>query len=182
MKIGLIITLVVLLTVGAVGIGSYVSSYNFGNRSERAIEAGWENLQNILGQYSLKVKEAAQIPSMQTEDLAKLFTGSLEARYGADGSQAAMQWIREQNPLLDQSTYVKIQQIIEAGRNKFENEQTKFIDVKRVYETALGSFWQGMWLSVAGYPKIDLAKYKTITSQHAKVTFETGVDEGLKLR
>lgn len=179
---GTLIGLVVVGVLALVGVTSYVSNFNYGNRAERTIEAEYENLSNVLGQYSLRIKEAAQIPSMQTEDLAQLFTGSLDARYGADGSQAAMQWIREQNPNLDQSTYLQLQQMIEAGRNKFENHQTKFLDTKREYETQLGYFWTGTWLSIAGYPTIDLDDMNIVTSQYANDAFETGIEEGLELR
>jgi hypothetical protein len=72
--------------------------------------------------------------------------------------------------------------MIEAGRNKFENAQTRFIDAKRTYETNLGYLWKGTWMRIAGYPKINLDDYKIITSKHAKKTFETGVDEGVQLR
>jgi hypothetical protein len=178
----LIAVIGVLGVLAVVLVGSYVSNYNYGNEAETEIKAQYKNMKNILGQYSLKIKEAAQIPSMQTDDLAKLFNGSLGARYGKDGSGAAMQWIKEQNPNLDQSTYKKLQQLIEAGRNKFENTQTRFIDAKRTYETNLGYLWKGMWMRLAGYPKINLADYKIITSNHAKKTFDTGVDEGLQLR
>lgn len=172
----------ILAVLGVTVIGSYVSNYNYGNEAEKTIVAEYENLHNVLGQYSVKVKEAAQIPSMQTEDLAKLFNGSIAARYGTDGSQATMQWLKEQNPNLDQSTYLQIQRIIEAGRDEFKNHQTKFIDSKRTYETSLGYLWQGMWLRIAGYPKIDLAAYKTVTSNHAEEAFKTGIDNGIKLR
>lgn len=161
---------------------SYVGAHNYGVRAEKTIEAEYENLSNILGQYSLRVKEAAQIPSMQTEDLAQLFTGALDARYGGDGANAAMLWIQEQNPNLDQSTYLQIQRIIEGGRNKFENAQTKFLDVKREYETSLGLFWKGTLLSVAGFPKIDLDEFEIVTSQYAEDSFETGISEEIKLR
>lgn len=182
MNMNAIIALVVVLVFGGTVVGSYVTNYNYGNSAEKTIVAEYENLQNVLSQYSLKIKEAAQIPGMQTEDLQKLFTNSLDARYGSNGSQASMQWIKEQNPNLDQSTYVQLQRMMEAGRNKFESHQTKFIDTKRTYETNLGFLWKGMWLGVAGYPKINLDDYTIIVSQHAKKTFETGVDEGLKLR
>jgi len=178
----LIAVLGVVGVLAVVLVGSYVSNYNYGNEAEKEIKAQYKNMESILGQYSLKIKDAAQIPSMQTDDLAKLFAESNKARYGANGSQGAMQWIKEQNPNLDQSTYKKLQQLIEAGRNKFENTQTRFIDAKRTYETNLGYLWKGMWMRLAGYPKINLDDYKIITSNHAKKTFETGVDEGLQLR
>lgn len=161
---------------------SYISAHNYGARAENVIVSEYENMENILGQYSLKISEAAQIPTMQKDDLRDIFSGALQARYGKSGSQASFQWIKEQNPNLDQSTYKKLQQMIEAGRNKFENAQTKFIDTKRVYKTSLDYFWKGMWMRVAGYPKIDLSKYAIISSTHAKETFKTGIDTGLKLR
>jgi hypothetical protein len=71
---------------------------------------------------------------------------------------------------------------MEAGRNKFENAQTKFIDTKRAYETNLGYLWKGMWLRTAGYPTINLDDYKIVSSGHAKKAFETGIDEAIKLR
>jgi hypothetical protein len=88
----------VLGVLAVVLVGSYVSNYNYGNEAETEIKAQYKNMENILGQYSVKIKEAAQIPSMQTDDLTKIFSGALGARYGKDGSGAAMQWIKEQNP------------------------------------------------------------------------------------
>lgn len=178
-------SLIGLVVVGVLGVflfASYVTNYNYGVRAEKAIEARYENLQNILGQYSLRVKEAAQVPGMQTQDLAELFTGALDARYGGDGANAAMLWIQEQNPNLDQSTYLQIQRIIEGGRNKFENAQTEFLDVKREYETSLGLFWKGTLLSVAGFPKIDLDEFTIVTSEYAEKSFETGIGEEIQLR
>ncbi len=174
------ISLVILL--GLVGLGSYVSAYNYGNQAENGIKAEYTNMENILAQYSLKIGEAAQIPSMQADDLRKIFTDSLGARYGKDGSQATFQWLKEQNPQLDQKTYIKLQVMIEAGRNKFENAQTHFIDVKRVYETNLGYLWTGFWLRAAGYPKINMNEYVIISSGYAKDAFETKVEQGIQLR
>jgi hypothetical protein len=184
MKLTLIVLVAIFSAVAFVGVTSYVSAYNYGNEAEKSIKAEYANLSNVLGNYTTSIKEAGQIPAMQTEDLERLFTGSLEARYGADGSQAAMQWIREQNPNLDQSTYLKIQQMIEAGRNKFENHQQRFLDTLRVYETNRGYLWTGFWLRVAGYPTQEFvdADYKIVTSSHARESFETGIDDGVQLR
>lgn len=168
----------IIVTIAA----SYISAHNYGVRAERTIEAEYENMENILAQYSVKIKEAAQVPTMQKDDLLEVFTGAIESRYGEDGSKAAFQWIQEQNPNLDQGTYKKLMQLIEGGRNKFENAQTKFIDTKRAYETNLGYFWKGFWMKIAGYPKIDMDEYTIVSSTHAKKTFESGIDEGLNLR
>lgn len=177
-----------LITLGTIAllvislVGSYVSANNYGVREEKRIQANYDDMQNILGQYSLKVAEAAQIPDMYRDDVKEVFSEVMTSRYGEGGSKAAFQWLQEQNPNLDSSVYTKIQQIIEAGRNEFQNAQTKFIDIKRAYESSLGYVWRGLWLRIAGFPKIDLAAYKIISSDHALHTFEIGKDSGLTLR
>lgn len=171
-------TIAVIAVLGA----SYVSAYNKGNRLEKTIVATYKDNQNVLSQYSTRLAEAAQIPAMQRDDLTAVVEAALSARYGEDGSQAAMQWIQEQNPTIDSTVYVKLQTIIEAGRVDFEKAQTKLIDQKRVYETALGTFWGGTWLGIAGYPSIDLDEYGVVLSQRALDAFSTGVEAPIKLR
>lgn len=177
-----LVPLAIAMMLGLVAVFSYIKYYNYGNQAENVIKAEYTNMENILAQYGLQIAEAAQIPSMQADDLTRIFTNTLDARYGSEGSQAAFQWLQEQNPNLDQSTYARIQTMIEAGRNRFENAQTKFIDTKRVYETNLGYLWTGFWLGVAGYPKIDLDDYVIISSGRAQNAFETKVEEPIQLR
>ena len=179
---GLIITLVlvcIVALIGLIGAMSYVSAYNYGNATEVGIKATYENNRNILAQYGQKVQEAAQVPDMYKDDLIKVTTAAIQGRYGPDGSKATMQWLKEQNPTLDAGLYKKIQQIIEAGRNDFQNSQTKLVDQKRSYETASGSFWQGMWLRMAGYPKINLSDYKIISTDRADDAFKAGKESGI---
>lgn len=171
------IALVVLIS-----IGSYISAANYGNTAEKEIDAVWSNNQNVLGQYTLKVQEAAQVPEMYKNDLKEVVTAAVQGRYGEGGSRAVMQWLKEANVPFDSSMYTKMQQIIEAGRNQFTTEQTRLIDVKRSYETNLGYVWRGFWLKLAGYPKIDLAKYKPVVAGDTAKAFETGVQAPIKLR
>lgn len=162
-------------------VGSYVTNYNYGNRAEKEIVAQHKDLENVLSQYSLKVSEVAQVPTMQREDVKEVFTAAMQGRYGENGSKAMFQWLQEQNPTLDSKVYTQIQQVMEAGRNQFQNAQTKFIDTKRGYETNLGYLWKGFWLRVAGYPKIDLDDYQIVTSEHSNEAFKTGVDKGINI-
>lgn len=167
----------------AVVVGSYVSAYNYGNTAENEIKAIWENNQNILAQYTQKVQEAAQVPGMMKDDVKEVVTAALSGRYGADGSKAVFQWINEQNPTVDAQLYRKIQQIIEAGRDEFKMSQTRLIDAKRAYSTNLGFLWKGMWMRIAGYPKINLDDYKAISNDYATKAFATGKEDGpIKLR
>ena len=182
MKTGLLIAGVIAGAVVGTGVVSYISAYNTGNRLERAIVATDENNRNILAQYGNRIAEAAQVPAMQRDDLTAVVTAALEGRYGEDGSRAVFQFIQEQNPQIDSTVYVQLQRMIEAGRIEFAAAQTKLVDQKRIYETALGSFWQGTWMSVAGYPKIDLDEYQIVSTARADEAFETGVEEPMQLR
>lgn len=178
----LFVTAVIAGGIVGTGVVSYISAYNTANRLEQQIQATYEDNQNVLAQYSNRIAEAAQVPAMQRDDLTAVVTAALEGRYGEDGSQAVFQWIQEQNPQIDSTVYVQLQRMIEAGRIEFAAAQTKLVDQKRIYETALGSFWQGTWMSVAGYPRIDLAEYQIVSTVRADEAFETGIEEPMQLR
>ena len=167
--------------VGVTVVGTYVSYANQGATSEQQIKAKYENMQNVLSGYSLKVAEAAQVPSMYKNAVIDVAKAAISGRYGANGSQATFQFLKEQNPNLDPKLFVKIEEIIEGGRDNFQIEQTQFIDMKRSYQTQLALVWSGFWLRTAGYPKLDFSQYKTITSEHSNEAFATGVDKGLVL-
>jgi hypothetical protein len=180
MKTPYIILLAVGLIIASL-IGSSVSYFNYGVRAEQGIKSAYENNENILAQYSLRVSEAAQVPAKYTEDLRAVYSDAMTGRYGENGSGAVMQWIQEQNPQLSPEMYTNLQNIMVAGRTKFENAQTELVDRKRAYNTELGSAWSGFVLGIVGYPKIDLDDYNIITSLHAKDAFESGIDAGIKI-
>lgn len=170
----------VLLVVALLGAAlaifavSYISASNRGNQMEKAIEATYEDNQQKLGQYGQRILEAAQVTDMARDDLLKVVREAISGRYGENGSQAVFQAINEQNPTVDPELYRKLQQLIESGRREFQDGQTRLIDQKRVYTTALGTFWGGMFMRMAGYPKIDLNKYQAITTDRAAQVFEAG--------
>lgn len=163
--------------IGLIAFGSYVSAYNYGNRMEKELIATQTDNKNIYAQYGQKVMEVAQVPAMYRDDLVKVVTAAIEGRYGADGSKATFQWLQEQNPTLDPTMYVKIQQVIEAGRSNFENGQRRLIDVKRQYTTQLGMFWRGMWLGWAGYPMVNLEDFEIVSTSKADAVFEAGKED-----
>ena len=169
-----------LLVVGLVA--TYISSANYGNRAEQEIQAVYDNRTNILSQYTLKMQEAAQVPDMYKNDFKELVTSAMQGRYGANGSQATMQWIKENNLHLDSKMYRQLQTLIEAGRNEYQHEETHLIDLVRVYRTNLGYVWSGFWLARAGYPKIDLNQYKPIVVQSAQDAARAGIQAPIKLR
>lgn len=160
----------------------YVSASNYGVKAEAQLDGTWTNNQNILGQYTLKVKEVASVPEMYTNDLKAVLAAEMSGRYGTDGSKANMQWIKEHAVNFDSSMYKKIQQVVEAGRNEFQAAQTRLIDEKREYVTQLGTIPKSFFLSMAGFPKVDLAKYKPVVAGDTAKAFETGVQDPVKMR
>ena len=179
---GALIGIIAIVLVALLVIPSYISAANYGNRTEQALLAKVENNENIYGQGVQKVMEIAQVPTMYVEDLSRITKEAIGGRYGADGSKAVFQMLKEQNPQLDSKMYTKIQQVIEAFRNEFTQNQTEMVDMKRTYKTALGNVWQGFWLGLAGYPKTDLAKFAIVTTDKAADTFKTHKDTGIQLR
>ena len=179
--IGVIIAIAIILCLAVPAIFGYVSAYNLGNRTENQLTAMLENNENIYANGTQKVIEIAQVPSMYAEQVSKVTREAIQGRYGQDGSKAVFQFLQEQNPELDPAIFAKIQVVIEEFRNKFELAQRDMIDVKRMYNTQLGSLWTGFWLGVAGYPKVDMKKFEIVTTERARQTFDTKRDQGINL-
>ena len=170
------------LVVGLCAV-SYISANNYGATIEAQLRAERSNNQNILAGYTQKIKEAAQVPDMYVEDLTKVTNAAIQGRYGKDGSKAVFQWLKEQNPNLDSKLYIKLQQIIESGRDEFKNGQTKMLDVKRQYETQQGYFWRGIWLRMAGFPKVNMDDFKPVIIDSVETAFAKGKEDApIKLR
>lgn len=175
------IMLIVVVLIALLSIPSYITAANFGNSTETSLKAKMEDNENIYANGTQAVMEIAQVPSMFKNDLLEIVKAEIQGKYGKDGSQASIQFLRDRNIPIDASMYKAIQQQILAFRGKFENAQREMLDQRRAYETALGSVWQGMWLKFAGYPKLDLSKFTIVTTDKARQTFETKRDTGIQL-
>lgn len=180
-NIALIIGALLVVLIGF-GVMSYISAANFGNRTEQGLIAKVDDNQNVYANGTQKIIEVAQVPAMYRDDVSKVTTQAIGGRYGADGSKAVFQMLREQNPQLDPKMYTKIQQVIESFRDEFKNNQTQMLDMRRSYSTALGNVYQGFWLRMAGYPRTDMKKFDIVTTDKAADTFKTKRDTGIQLR
>ena len=183
LPVGLFVGIAAIIAVVATVLISYSSAVAFGSQQETGIKATYDNNRNILANYTTRIGEMAQIPEMARDDLSKVITDAFQGRYGENGSQASVQLIVEAYPgQIDPQLYRSIQTAMEAGRIEFRDNQSKLIDQKRTYELNLSYVWKGLWLRMAGYPKINLDDYKVISSTQADRSFETGIDDGVQLR
>lgn len=171
-----------LALTGVVCLSSYVHYANLANSTEQRLKATQEDNQNILAQFGNKVAETVQVPEMYRDDLLKVTSAAIEGRYGNNGSKAIFHAVKEDNPKLDGQLYRQVQQIIESGRNDFQSGQTKLIDEKRQYETFLHNVWGGMWMRLAGYPKINLDSIQIVTTDRAADAFSTHKEAPIQLR
>lgn len=176
-----IVFLGVMMCAIAIVIGSYVSAVNKSASYSANIERFHEQSKNVLSEYTLKIREMAQVPDMYTEALQKHVESTFTGRYGSNGSQAMMQWITENNIEFDSSMFRNLQATMESGRNAFSLSQTRKLDICANYKKEFNYFWSGFWLNIAGavYPTDQCS---IIIDSETATQFNTGVAEVIKLR
>lgn len=171
------------LAIGAVGIAMYVMGVRSqANRMEKNVIYQYEQNKNNYDKMWKTFKETAGVTSMYTEDLEKVYKSAIQGRYGAEGSKAVFQMLTEQNPSFDQAMYKRLQEIIEAGRADFEENQRVFLDKKKQYATFLDEIPEGLIATFFGFPKINLSDYNIVTSDRTEGAFNAGKDDEIKLR
>lgn len=164
-------------------VGSFVSAYNYGNRMDNMVKAQYLQSENVLAQYSQRIQELVQVPTMYKDDLKEVVSATMQGRYGRDGSKAVFSFIKEHSQGFDSSLYKNISQNIEAGRKNFEYENEKLIDLEAEYKISIGTLYTGFWLRLAGFPRISFEDYKPIFNNYAIDTFKEGKEDGpIKLR
>jgi hypothetical protein len=186
MKVALLVGgvfLSILLLIGMAAGAGYVSANNYAVGVEAQLRAARDQNKNVLAQYQQKVLEAVQVPEMYKNDFKEVISADVQGRYGAEGSKATMQWLKEHEVKFDSGLYTKLTEIIQGGRTDFATAQEQMIDIRRGYEAQQGYVWRGMWLRLAGFPKVNMADYKPITTDRVETTFTNGKEAGpLKLR
>ena len=179
----LVICLGAVFGIAAFAISNFFSYSNYAAGIESRLGGMYENNKNIMAQGQQRVLEIAQVPGMYRDDYAKLVHDDISGRYGADGAKAQMLWLKERNLNFDASMHQKIQQEVAAFRIEYQNAQTAMLDVRRQYIEALDRPYDGFWLRLAGRPKVDLDKFKPITTAGVETTYANGREDGpMKLR
>jgi len=176
-----------------IGVGlvvGYVGFSNDANAFEVDIPAQYQQMKNVYDNGWKQVMETAQVPQNYTEDMQKVWQGALTGRYGANGSQATLQFIKEANPQIDASLYKKVQEQIESFHATFTAAQTKIISEKQAYGLMLKATTSGRFYNTIGsYPHIQCGvpdgakdKYAILTSDKTETDFQLHKADALDLR
>lgn len=178
-------TLIATLVAGAVAL----NKYNNLIAQERGIMAVYQDSQVSYDTFWKKVRETAQVPEKYKEGVKELLLDATKARY--EGKDPALLLITEANPTLSPELYLKLQNMIEAGRNSFATTQRTLIDRQRVYATELTQLPMGPVAKFMGFPsevmgeyapttdldgdgKKTVLDYRFITSEKTAEVFSTG--------
>lgn len=178
-----------LILVGCLIFGGMViSKRNSFVRVENNITTAYDESKNVHSNYVLRIQEMAQVPKMATKQLAELVKASNEGRYGADGSKAVFQFLKEQNPNIPDSLFTNIQKEMVGGRLDFQSKITRVIDNKKVAYNMLDDTIGGFILKdILGMPRRNIGydggkdDYPVIMSESSVETFKTGVDKGVNI-
>lgn len=186
MKLGLIIAGAIAALLLIVGFGcaaNYISTRQGYIVYENNISAQDKEMQNV----DTEITNSLITQGLSAKEYGKLVKDAITAantgRYGADGSKAMMQWIKEQNPTIDASIFKKIMVAAESGYAKFAAAQRKKIDMARVYKNAIETkqqipVWGGFVTS--GFPRKPWSEFESIiVSESTGETWKTGVKKAV---
>ena len=182
MKLGLIIggaVVALLLIVGMCCTVSYISFRQDCVSFENNISAQDKEMQNV----DTEVTNTLITQGLSAKEYGKLVKDAIKAansgRYGADGSKAMMQWIKEQNPNIDADIFKKFMKAAEAGYAKFAAAQRKKIDLARSYKNLIERKQQiPIWGSIvtSGFPRKPWEDFeRIIVSEDTAETWKTGI-------
>lgn len=192
MKTGFVVASVVgliFLILVCFGFG-YIGWSNGANKFEADIPAQYQQMQNVYDNGWKQVMEENQIADKYADQVKDIFQGIMTGRYGANGSQAIFQMIKEDNPKVDASLLKKVQESIERFHAEFSASQTQIIALKQSYQTYITATTSGrLYNGFGSYPHIPCGippgsadKYQIVTSGKTQTDFENHKSEALDLR
>jgi len=192
MKYALIVIGILATLLVVAGMGLAVGYWNWSNdcrTAEQEIPGQYTEMQNAYDNGWKKVTEIAQVPQQQMDNYKTIYDGVMKGRYGADGSKALLQFIKEQNPTLDPVLYTKVQQTIEIFHDSFQAAQTKLIAEKVAYKQLMDVGAGRVYNIFGSYPRIKIGypagtqdDFQIVTSDKTQTDFQNHKSAPLDIR
>ena len=179
----ILVALGAVLLLGGLTCSSYIGFRQTCVTFENNIGAQDREMKNV----DTEITNSLITQGLSAQEYSKVVIGAIQAantgRYGADGSKAMMQWIKESNPQIDASIFKKIMIAAEAGYSKFSAAQRRKIDIAREYRNLvetkqqvplIGSIW------TSGFPRKPWGELeRVIVSEDTAKTFDTGIKKAI---
>lgn len=175
------IAIIALVGIVAILFFSYVASHNRGNAFEADLRKSHAAMETTLSSCTTDIRNISKIPDQYAEQLKDVIKAEMDGRYGGQGTDRVAKFVSERGINFDSSMLQKVQNRVSACETQFKNAQDRMADTREEYNKALGSFWGGQFMSLAGYPKMDLDKFKVIMDESSARQFETGKREDYDL-
>lgn len=131
-SIGLGIFISILLII-AICIGGMWSHRNTMVELDEKINAQYTSNKSTYDNMWKKFKEMSQVSDMQSDKIKELYQELVSGR--SSNTNLLFNAIKEENPQLDQSTFINLQNEIASSRNAFNNSQKQITDIVREYNT-----------------------------------------------
>lgn len=172
MKIGKgLIAIIITVLILVFGFSYVWSTRSMAVKLENKIEAQYTSNKSNYDKMWKKLVEMTQVTELQANQFKDVYTGLITGRYQDTG--LLMKAIKEENPKLDTAVYTQIQREIAAGRNEFDNNQKKVIDITKEYNDIVDN---NLVLMLMGKKHIDPNQF-IVTSERTSNAFDTKKDE-----
>ena len=175
---------IIVIVLGAIGFGMYVS-YTNGEITKRNQTLAQQDVTKANYDKMFKtISQVAQVPGQfmekSKEAFKEIYPDLMEGRYGNDRGGALMSWIQESNPNFDMGAaaklYENVQIAVEANRQEYFVEQKKLIDLHREHKTYIEKFPARLFIG-----NVEPIEITIITSSKTGGVYETGKDDEIEL-
>jgi hypothetical protein len=181
--VGIVFLIVLFLGMGYFGFIKDANAY------EVNIPAQYKDMQNVFDNGTKTVMEKFGISQTYEKQVREVVLGEMTGRYGANGSQALLQMIKEDNPKVDPALLQDVSRYDETFHATFQASQTKLIALKQSYGTFLKTTTSGLiFNTIGGYPRIHCGvpdgsqdDYQIVTSDYTQKTFKEHKADALDL-
>lgn len=162
-------------------LGAYVVSFNNSMiELQSQIEAKHKDNKQVYGSILTKIKGISGTASEYSDQVVRAIEVAIGSRYGDGGAKGAMLWLKENNPEIKDTLYLKLSQVIESEFTRFEANQTTILDYERVYRNKVKKFPGNILASILGFSMDDIKPFMTVlTTAAANEAFETGTMQEL---
>lgn len=163
-----------LLSILIIGL-TWISTSNAEIRLRNQANAVQIDNQNEFDNMWKKISQITQVTMAERESVERIIIGYADERTSST-SGAFINAVREALPTIDNATFVNLQNIIVASRDRFTQRQKQLIDIKREHDNLIMTFPGSLF--VGNRPQL---KITIVTSSRTQDAFTTGVDDNVDL-